>query len=417
MHSEFKFIDLFCGIGGFHTALSRMGGKCVFASDIDKECQKTYFENYKISPVGDITKVDETEIPDFDVLCGGFPCQSFSKAGNRKGIEDPRGTLFFDILRIAKHHKPKYMILENVRNLAKHDNGRTWQIIHSNLLDIGYSVSETPIIFSPHYIGIPQHRERVFILCQREDLGDVPKFEFEPDKTVKCSIDDVLLSDELIPNIEKYKLSTEQIKLIEIWNEFAQKLVTPLPGFPVWADRLKELDVNEDLESLPAWKRNFILKNHYLYKDNLHFIEGWLKKAYTLPNFKGSKAMFEWQAGKTENPNIWETIMHFRPSGLRVKKPDYFPALVAITQTSIIGSRRRVITPREGARIQSFPDNFILNEKDSIAYKQLGNSVNVKVVELFARFLLENKSFNPNQFSLKRKKSIIKQTQQFIEFT
>jgi DNA (cytosine-5)-methyltransferase 1 len=130
------------------------------------------------------------------------------------------------------------------------------------------------------------------------------------------------------------------------------------------------------------------------------FLDKWLKKAYLLENFRGSKAKFEWQAGQTEEPNIWETIMHFRPSGLRVKKPTYFPALVAITHTSIIGEKKRYLTPREGARLQSFPDSFILSKKDTVAYKQLGNSVNVEVVKLFAKFLLFNNEFNHKDYNL-----------------
>jgi len=396
---KFEFIDLFCGIGGFHQALTQLGGECVFASDIDKECRQTYFENYGLMPVGDITKVDEKTIPNFDVLCGGFPCQSFSKAGNRKGIEDARGTLFFDILRIAKHHKPKFMLLENVRNLASHDKGRTWKIIHENLVKIGYSVSASPIIFSPHFIGIPQHRERVFILCKRVDIGNVPEFYFQPKPDLKCEIDNILQDDSEI-DLKKYKLKKEVISLIEIWNDFIQGLKTPLPGFPVWADRLCELDMDEDLEVLPKWKKTFILKNNDLYEKNKRFLDSWLKRARKLENFNGSKAMFEWQAGKVEDPNIWSTIMQFRPSGLRVKPPTYFPALVAITQTSILGNRKRFITPRECARIQSFPDNFIIHSKDSIAYKQFGNSINLKVAKMFAEFLLYNDSFKPKKYQL-----------------
>ena len=369
LNKQFKFIDLFCGIGGFHQALSQLGGECVFASDIDKECQKTYLENYGLMPVGDITSVDEKSIPEFDVLCGGFPCQSFSKAGNRKGIEDARGTLFFDILRIAKFHKPKYMLLENVRNLASHDNGKTWKIIYENLTDIGYSVIEDPIIFSPHFIGIPQHRERVFILCKRKDLGEIPRFNFIPEKKHECEVDEILQKDVEINHI-KYDLKEEIISLIDIWNEFIKGIKSPLPGFPVWADRLCHLNMDENLEDLPKWKRTFIIKNNDLYHKNQEFIDNWLIKAKKLDNFVGSKAMLEWQAGKVENPDIWETIMQFRPSGLRVKSPTYFPALVAITQTSILGNKKRYITPRECARIQSFPDEFKLNQKDNVAYKQ-----------------------------------------------
>ena len=167
---RFTYIDLFCGIGGFHQAMSHFGGKCVFACDIDEDCRKVYEENYGLKPHGDITQIDEKDIPEHDVLCAGFPCQSFSKAGHRLGFEDKtRGTLFFDIARIVSFHKPKFIILENVKNLASHDKGKTWETIRETLTSLGYVVNQEPTIFSPHYMGIPQHRERVYILCVRKD--------------------------------------------------------------------------------------------------------------------------------------------------------------------------------------------------------------------------------------------------------
>lgn len=384
----FKFIDLFSGVGGFHQAMESLGGECVYASDIDKKCREIYFENYGIVPNDDITKVDPKDIPAHNVICGGFPCQSFSKAGNRLGVQDPRGTLFFDIVRIAEYHKPEYLLLENVRNLAGHDQGRTWRTIYETLKDIGYNLITEPVIFSPHFIGIPQHRERVFIMAIREDLGEIPDFVFDfKTNKVECDIHDILLDDNEIENIKNYQLSEVETGIIEIWGEFVKGIKSPLPGFPVWADRLKELDLSEDLDVLPKWKRNFILKNNTLYLENKTFLDGWLERAYANPNFNGSKAMFEWQAGKTEDPDIWSTIMQFRPSGLRVKKGTYFPALVAITQTSIVGAKKRKLTPRECARLQSFPETFKLHEKDSVSYKQFGNSVNVEAVKIFAKFL------------------------------
>ena len=151
---KIKFIDLFCGIGGFHQAMKSLGGECVFASDIDDDCRKTYKANYGIVPAGDITKIHAADIPAHDVLCAGFPCQAFSKAGNRLGFDDPtKGTLFFDICRILEYHRPQYALLENVRNLASHDHGKTWRVIHSKLEELGYNLLPEPVIFSPHYIG------------------------------------------------------------------------------------------------------------------------------------------------------------------------------------------------------------------------------------------------------------------------
>lgn len=393
--NQFKFIDLFCGIGGFHQAMTSLGGKCVFASDIDEDCRKTYEANYGIKPAGDITKIAAEDIPAHDVLCGGFPCQTFSKAGKRLGFEDEtKGTLFFDICRILEYHKPKYALLENVRNLASHDHGNTWRVIHNKLEELGYNLLSEPVIFSPHYVGIPQHRERVYIMCVRQDVGSVQPFVFDKKKLPQCSIDDVLMDDKDIPNIKEYRISSEMENLIDLWNEFIKKIkVKRLPGFPVWSDRLCDLDPNENLVQYPAWKQNFILKNNELYVNNREFIDEWLKRARQNPLFFGAKAKLEWQAGQTKHPDIWKQIFQLRPSGIRVKVNTYFPALVAIVQTSIIGSKKRFLTPRECARLQSFPEDFQPDIKQQQAYKQFGNAVNVECVKIFAKHL-----FNSNNY-------------------
>lgn len=394
----FRFIDLFCGIGGFHQAMESLGGECVFASDIDEDCRKTYEANYRIKPVGDITKIDAADIPVHDVLCAGFPCQAFSKAGNRLGFDDPtKGTLFFDICRILEFHHPKYALLENVRNLASHDKGNTWRVIHDKLVELGYNLLPEPVIFSPHYVGIPQHRERVFIMCVRKDLGEVPPFVFTKEQMIPCSIDSILQDDNEIPNIEEYRISPDMEELINLWNEFVQNIkVKRLPGFPVWSDRLCDLDPNEDLSQYPAWKQNFILKNNELYVNNRVFIDEWLMRAKQNPLFFGAKAKFEWQAGQTKHPNIWNQIFQLRPSGIRVKVNTYFPALVAIVQTSIIGSRRRFLTPRECARLQSFPEDFQPDVKQQQAYKQFGNAVNVALVKYFAQYMFGEAKDQPH---------------------
>ncbi len=394
---RFKFIDLFCGIGGFHQALSDLGGECVYASDIDADCRKTYERNYGIKPDGDITKVEAKDIPTHDVLCGGFPCQAFSKAGKRLGFADPtKGTLFFDIMRIAKYHNPKYMLLENVRNLASHDGGNTWRVIHDSIVDAGYNIIDEPVIFSPHNIGVPQHRERVFIMCVRKDVGEIPPFYFNPDRMPKCTIDSILLKDEEIDDLKRYQLKPEMIEWIDNWNDFIQGIkCDKLPGFPIWADSLCAMEDNPmigEWDTLPNWQKNFIKKNSELWEQNKEFIDSWLKKAKKNPLFFGSKAKLEWQAGEYKKPNLWDHIMQIRPSGLRVKPGTYFPALVAITQTSIVGKKKRYLTPRECARLQSFPDTFMYDVKNAQAYKQFGNSINVGLVELFARYMFGDES-------------------------
>ncbi|MEE3383526.1 MAG: DNA cytosine methyltransferase [Prevotella sp.] len=394
--NNFSFIDLFCGIGGFHQAMSGLGGTCLYACDIDADCRKTYEKNYGLKPDGDITKVKAEDIPPHDVLCAGFPCQAFSKAGNRLGFNDKtKGTLFFDIMRIIEHHHPKYALLENVRNLASHDHGNTWKVIHDSLHNAGYNVIDEPVIFSPHYIGVPQHRERVFIMCVRKDIGSLPPFYFNNKELPLCNIDDILLDDDEIEDLNRYKLREDQIEWIDLWNEFIQNIkCDKLPGFPIWADSLCSLEDNhmvKDWDNLPKWMQNFITKNNELWKNNKEFIADWLPRAQQNKNFFGSKAKFEWQAGETKTPNVWNHIMQIRPSGLRVKPGTYFPALVAITQTSIVGKRKRFLTPRECARLQSFPDSFQYDEKNAQAYKQFGNSINVSLVKIFARYMFGDK--------------------------
>lgn len=386
---NFKYIDLFCGIGGFHQAMTMLGGECVFASDIDEDCRKTYEANYGIRPHGDITQIDAKDIPAHDLLCGGFPCQAFSKAGKRLGFADEtKGTLFFDICRILEYHHPKYVLLENVRNLASHDNGNTWNVIHDTLYRLGYNLLPEPVIFSPHYIGIPQHRERVFIMCVRKDIGSIKPLDFDYSNPKPCSIESILLADNEIEDIASYKISTEMENLIDLWNEFLQNIKTDrLPGFPIWSDRLCPLDPKEDISQYPRWKQNFILKNNNIYLENKEFIDSWLPRARKNKLFFGAKAKLEWQAGQTSEPDIWKQIFQFRPSGIRVKTNSYFPALVAIVQTSVIGSRRRYLTPRECARLQSFPDSFTPDTKRAQAYKQFGNAVNVELVKFFAEHM------------------------------
>lgn len=392
-NSEFKFIDLFCGIGGFHQALSSLGGRCVFACDIDKHCRATYEKNYGILPAVDITKIDARDIPDHDVLCGGFPCQAFSKAGKRLGFDDPtKGTLFFDVMRIIQEKRPKYVLLENVRNLTSHDSGNTWRVIYDSLSNAGYQLSERPTLFSPHWIGIPHHRERVFIMAVRNDVDEsvkLPEFYFNTENIPVCHIDSVLDKE----YYEKYKLSRDEVSLLEHWNKFVQNVRTAdgqLPGFPVWTECFMPGYWATIDDSYPAWKRNIMHRNYELYDANREFIDQWMKDGKRdVRLFFGAKAKFEWQVGiDVERPNIFDNIIQFRPSGVRVKPGTYFPALVAMVQKSIIGRELRYLTPRECARLQSFPDSFILDESDAQAYKQFGNSVNVEVVKLFARFLM-----------------------------
>ena len=165
VNHDFTFIDLFAGIGGFRLAMNEVGGKCVFSSEFDINAQKTYLHNFGDLPYGDITQQEvKDKIPaEFDIVCGGFPCQAFSIAGKRKGFEDIRGTLFFDVAKIIDTHKPKVLLLENVKNLKSHNNGETYSIIISTLKELGYVVYDM-VLNAMEYANIPQNRERIFIV-------------------------------------------------------------------------------------------------------------------------------------------------------------------------------------------------------------------------------------------------------------
>jgi len=377
-----EFIDLFCGIGGFHQAIENEGGKCVLACDIDKDAMKVYETNYNIKVFNDITKLNENLIPKHDLLCAGFPCQSFSKAGKQNGFSETRGTLFFDIERILRHSHPKYILLENVKNITTHDDGNTWRVITNTLKDIGYRLTENPVIISPVDIGTPQHRPRA-VIAGMYDPGNIESpLSINLNKIPLKSIYDILENNA----DSKYSISKKEEEILEIWDEFYQGVSQHTIGFPIWADVMRD---NSDISYHPKWKQEFIEKNRSLYNNNKQFLDEWFDKHNNLEDFNPSFRKFEWQASNKIS-NIWEGLIQFRPSGIRVKKPDTFPALVAMVQIPIIGKYRRRLTPRECARLQNFDDSFISSTNDQQAYKQFGNAVNVRVIQEIYRELMKN---------------------------
>ena len=385
---NFKFIDLFAGIGGFHQAMVQLGGECVLASEIDKYAIETYQENYKINSQIDIRNLKEEDVPEHDVLCAGFPCQAFSKAGKQEGFDDEtRGTLFFEIERILKHHHPKYIILENVRNLASHDKGRTWKTIEEHLHKAGYRLTPKPLIVSPHYFGTPQLRERVVILgiydpehADEPLMIDLGKHMRKNDNSIYSILEEGEVD-------EKYNISETEEKVLTMWDEFYQGIDLKVIGFPVWFEWFKK----EAPDEFKPWKKEFVRKNNELYQRNKEFIDSWSEKWDNLEWCTPTQRKFEWQAGENIK-SIWEGLIQFRPSGVRVKVPTCFPALVAIVQVPIIGKYKRRLTVEEAARLQDFPKDFIPNEIDQQAYKQFGNAVNVEVIKRCAK-----KLFNYNE--------------------
>ncbi|MBE6877886.1 MAG: DNA cytosine methyltransferase [Ruminococcaceae bacterium] len=190
---DMTFIDLFAGLGGFRLALQSYGAKCVYSNEWDRFAQEVYNDNFGDVPQGDITQVDENSIPDHDILCAGFPCQAFSISGKQRGFEDSRGTLFFDVARIVKCKKPKVVFMENVKNFASHDNGRTLAVVKSTMEELGYSF-HAKILNAVDY-GIPQKRERIYMVCFRNDLN-ITGFSFPEPFELTKHVEDFLLTDE-----------------------------------------------------------------------------------------------------------------------------------------------------------------------------------------------------------------------------
>ncbi|WP_347490437.1 DNA cytosine methyltransferase [Desulfoscipio sp. XC116] len=204
--NDYKFVDLFCGIGGFHLALKSFGAKCVFASDIDNEARKIYNANFRLDPKGDIKTIKNTDIPKHEILCGGFPCQSFSISGTQSGFDDEKtGKLFFEIVRIAKHHKPKIILLENVANLDAHDEGKTIKTIITSLEDIGYNVYKQ--VLSATDYNVPQCRKRIYIIAFLNDLK-ANNFSF-PEKIILKKKLQNILEDSNAEHIKNYIINRE----------------------------------------------------------------------------------------------------------------------------------------------------------------------------------------------------------------
>lgn len=402
--APFTYVDLFAGIGGFHAAMASYGGRCEYAVEIDKAAAAVYRLNWGLDPLGDITKVANDEVmtvPKSDVLLAGIPCQAFSKSGAQRGMDEARGTLFWNVARVIEGRKPedrpKVVIIENVRNLVGPRHRHEWDVIVRTLRELGYRVSDEPSIMSPHWLplergGRPQVRERVFVTATLLPEGtedDLPVLPAIGERDLRGGEEWDLAAD--LPLDEDHhvvgcELSDDERTWINAWDAWVKlmwELVgdsphARLPGHPVWVDTWVANDKLRIPEGTPTWKRNFLVKNADLYTRHKAALDAWMK-AYKVKQFPPSRRKFEWQAQDTRS--LWECVMHLRPSGIRAKRDTYLPALVAITQTSIVGSRERRISPREAARLQGLPEWFTFGtQSDAATYKQLGNGVNVGVV-------------------------------------
>jgi DNA (cytosine-5)-methyltransferase 1 len=399
----FNFVDLVSGIGGFHAVLGGMGGRCVLASDIDENAKNVYQLNWGIEPRGDLrefatpTRVSAPPVDiKISVLTAGFPCQPFSKSGKQKGMTEDRGTLFDHIMYLVEKRKPSVVLLENVRNLAGPRHRHEFDYVIQKLRTAGYRVSSQPAVFSPHRIapefgGRPQIRERLFITatyCPEQKYVEPQSISLLPG-TEMLDIQSWNILEYLDSKTSKdqlLELSDEEVRWLDAWESFQSKIrkssKVRLPGFPMWADewvtQKSHAAIRRRLDEVPDWKKNFLRNNWSFYESNSLFIDKW-KKQFQIDEFPASRRKFEWQAQDADS--IWNCTVHLRPSGIRVKRLTYLPALVAMNQTSIIGPSRRRISPIEAARLQGLPEGFDFGDQPlGHTYKQLGNGVNVGVV-------------------------------------
>ncbi len=321
---KFSFIDLFAGIGGFRLAMQNLGGECVFTSEWDKQAKQTYKANFGDRPFGDITKEStKNYIPDnFDLLCAGFPCQAFSIAGKRGGFEDTRGTLFFDVAEIIKRKRPKAIFLENVKGLRNHNSGKTLATILNVLRnDLGYFVPEPEIVNAKDF-GVPQNRERIYIVGFRNDLG-IERFEYPKPTNKKVAFSQI--KEENVPPT-KYYLSTQYVQTLINHKARHQSKGNGF-GYNIVAD---DEIANAVVCGGMGRERNLVLDHRIT---------------------------------------------------------DYTPTTHIKGTVNRDGIRK--MTPREWARLQGFPDDFLIPVADASAYKQFGNSVAVPAIQATAKEILK----------------------------
>ena len=388
-----KFIELFAGISGFGLGLQPLGHECGFASEIDKYARQTYKANFGVEPHGDITEIAAKDIPDHDILTAGFPCVAFSVAGHRRGFEDTRGTLFFEIARIAKEKQPKWLFLENVKGLKSHDKSKTLQIIIQTLYDLGYGVDFK--VLTTADFGPPQKRERIFIVCKR---GEDQLWRFDwPAPTVKewgCVAD--IMEEEVD---EKYFISDEQLK-----TAFFNKMSSN--GIPFPDDKNKPARTLDTMAS-PTSRAAILVdedsgevirpKDYKKLKQVGHLNNG-SDIGGRIYDPAGVARTITDGGGQGAKTGLYVIGARKRKGCKHYDRKDsiFSDQGLARTLTSNHDSegqaglylrwrRVRRLTPRECARLQGFPDSFKIEVSDTQAYKQFGNAVSAPVITAIAK--------------------------------
>lgn len=419
-----KFVDLFAGLGGFHLALTKFNHRCVFACEIDAMLRELYKTNFGIEPAGDIRQIQLDLVPEHDILCAGFPCQPFSKAGFQQGFldESGRGDLIDIVLDIVELRHPQYIILENVPEFLHHQDGMWWRWTEGQLKSLGYGADHRRL--SPHKFGIPQVRDRLFIVAA---LGGLGEFQWPVETN-----DEPRLQDYLDTEPSNAKPLNDRVKeCLKVWQDFLNRFPASkeLPSYPIWtmefgADYefetstpfargvedlkrtntkgafgrvLADLDDAQVMNALPSyartkelqfpkWKRDFIRQNRQFYQTHRCWIDAWLPQVLKYP---ASWQKFEWNC-KGEKRDLFHLVIQFRASGVRVKRATTSPSLIAMTDTQvpIIPWENRYLTPRECAKLQSLGDLASLPASRTKAFQALGNAVNAQIVELIAAQLL-----------------------------
>ena len=388
--NKLKFIDLFCGIGGFHQALTNNNCECILACDIDKHCREVYKNNYEIDVQSDVRKLDPITMEDMDIICGGFPCQAFSNAGKKRTFEDDRGLLFDEIIRIAKVKKPKFMFLENVKHILKVGSGEVIKYIKQKIIENGYHLQIFEI--SPHEYGIPQQRERVYFVCIRNDIYNGINIVLPP-KIHNLQFKDFLEKKQDVD--KKYFISGDILKCLEAWDELIKQFQVNEKISPcIMINEAYNNHTQEEYNAYANWRKDYINKNKPLINKYKNIFDIWYEKHKEILQKREIYGKLEWQVGKIKsNDSIFNYFIQIRQSGIRVKKAKYFPTLVAISQIPIYGKEKRYITPKECARLQSFPNNFKIPCNDKHSYKQFGNSVNVDNVSTIVKATLNHYNF------------------------